>query len=419
MKANHTRNRVIKLGVLGVYRGRTMIDYCKHDERVRLAAVCDCRAEELNKLKNDLKDESISYYENFDDFLAGDIDAVVLANFANEHAPFAIRCLHSGKHVLSEVLPVQNFAEAVALAEAVEQSKKVYAYAENYCFLPAPREMRRLYRNGNLGTFEYGEGEYLHNCEPGWHSITYGDPNHWRNTMSAFYYCTHSIGPLLHITGLRPVKVTGFEMPYNNRMARMGAKAGWGSLIIITLENGAVIKSLHGVGSSKNSVWYSVYGSLGAVESKREAAEGEHTVYSNLDQFEGENADHRQAYSPTDEFGKQAEAMGHGGSDFYTMWNFISKISGQKDAEIIDVYEALDMFLPGLLAYRSVLAGGISMSVPDFRNPTQREPYRNDFACTDPKAANNQLQPSYSKGNPEVPAQIYEQARKTYLNSLK
>ena len=33
------------------------------------------------------------------------------------------------------------------------------------------------------------------------------------------------------------------------------------------------------------------------------------------------------------------------------MRHFIDKISGKADAEIIDVYEALDMFLPGLLAF--------------------------------------------------------------------
>ena len=160
--------------------------------------------------------------------------------------------------------------------------------------------MRRLYRSGALGAFEYGEGEYLHNCEPAWHSITYGDPAHWRNNMSVFFYCTHSIGPLIHISGLKPVKVTGFEMPFNNRMARMGAKAGWGSVIMITLENGAVLKCLQGVGPSKNSVWFSVYGSLGTAESRRETADGKHDVYCDLDLYEGENAAHKRAYTPKD-----------------------------------------------------------------------------------------------------------------------
>lgn len=410
--------QTVKIGVLGVYRGRTMIEYCKHDSRVKLAAVCDKRKDALQKMKEELNDESISYYENFEDLLESDVDAIVLANYANEHAPYAVKCLEHGKHVLSEVMPVQNFAEAVALVEAVEKTGKIYDYAENYCYMVAPREMRRLYKSGALGEFEYGEGEYLHNCEAGWHTITYGDPNHWRNNMSAFFYSTHSIGPLIHITGLKPVKVTGFEMPYNNRMARMGAKAGWGSLIIITLENGAVIKSLHGVGPSKNSVWFSVYGSLGTAESRREAADGDCAIYTDLDEFEGENADRKNKYTPKDEFSERAEAAGHGGSDFFTMWHFVSKILGEENAEIIDVYEALDMFLPSLLAYRSVLAGGVSMDVPDFRNPAEREKYRRDFACTDPKVAGDMLQPSYSKGNPYVPSEVYEKLRKAYLKTL-
>ncbi len=410
--------QTVKIGVLGVYRGRTMIEYCKHDSRVKLAAVCDKRKDALQKMKEELNDESISYYENFEDLLESDVDAIVLANYANEHAPYAVKCLEHGKHVLSEVMPVQNFAEAVALVEAVEKTGKIYDYAENYCYMVAPREMRRLYKSGALGEFEYGEGEYLHNCEAGWHTITYGDPNHWRNNMSAFFYSTHSIGPLIHITGLKPVKVTGFEMPYNNRMARMGAKAGWGSLIIITLENGAVIKSLHGVGPSKNSVWFSVYGSLGTAESRRETAEGNCAIYTALDEFEGENADRKNKYTPKDEFSERAEAAGHGGSDFFTMWHFVSKILGEENAEIIDVYEALDMFLPSLLAYRSVLAGGVSMDVPDFRNPAEREKYRRDFACTDPKVAGDMLQPSYSKGNPYVPSEVYEKLRKAYLKTL-
>ena len=94
------------------------------------------------------------------------MDCVVLANYANEHAPYAIRCLKAGKHVLSEVLPVQTMREAVELIEAVEQSGKVYAYAENYCYMPATRKLRQYYRDGALGSFEYGEGEYMHNCEP-------------------------------------------------------------------------------------------------------------------------------------------------------------------------------------------------------------------------------------------------------------
>lgn len=86
-------------------------------------------------------------------------------------------------HVLSEVLPCQTIAEAVLLVEAIEKSNKIYSYAENYCYMAAPSEMRKLYREGKLGVFEYGEGEYMHNCESVWPRITHGNKDHWRNKI--------------------------------------------------------------------------------------------------------------------------------------------------------------------------------------------------------------------------------------------
>ncbi|MCR5484705.1 MAG: hypothetical protein K6F09_03840, partial [Clostridiales bacterium] len=299
---------------------------------------------------------------------------------------------------------------------------KLYAYAENYCYMPAPRKMRELVKNGVIGEFEYGEGEYMHNCESIWDSCTHGDPNHWRNTMHACYYCTHSIGPLIHISRLRPVKVTGFELPFNERMKRMGAKAGAQGIEIITLENGAVLKSIHGVGVSKNSVWYSVYGSKGRLESEREDVEeskGVDKLYVNCDKNEGDNCSSSKAVSTEDFLSKKAAESGHGGSDYYTMYNFIEKLRGSEDADTVDVYEALDMFLPGMFAYRSVLNGGIPMDIPDLRNKEKREKWRNDTQCTDPNVAGDMLVPSYSKGNPEIPAEIYEKIVESYNIKLE
>ena len=400
----------VKIGVLGAGRGATMIKYCTHAENAELVAVCDKSEYFLNSVKKKIGEEGIAWYSDFDEFLQHDMDAVVLANYATEHVPFAIRCMEAGKHVISEVLPCQTMKEAVELVEAVEKYGKVYAYAENYCFMPAPREMRRLYREGKLGTFEYGEGEYFHNCEGIWAKITQGDPNHWRVNMTASYYCTHSIGPLLHITGLRPVRVTGFELPFNARMERMGAKAGLGGIEMIELENGTVVKSAHGIGISKNSIWFSVYGSKGRAESAREDIEAEDVqmLYTNLDEYEGENAKHIKAYKPQDELSEAASIYGHGGSDYYSMWNFVEKIKGNPDADIIDVYEALDMGFTGLFGYESVMKGGVPVEIPDFRKPENREKYRNDTRCTDPVKAGDMLIPSYSKGNPEIPQETYE-----------
>ena len=237
---------MIRIGVIGVGRGKNMMKYCLQMGTAELVAICDKWEEGLEQRKKDFAGYNVSFYTDYDEFLKHDMDAVVLANYATEHAPFAIKAMKAGKHVLSEVLPVQTMKEAVELVEAVEESGLIYAYGENYCYMPAPYEMKKLYEKGEIGEFEYGEGEYIHNCESIWHSITYGEEDHWRNNMFSTFYCTHSMGPLIHITGLRPVSVVGFEGTKNHRGLRGGAKAGAFGIEMVTLENGGIIKSIHG-----------------------------------------------------------------------------------------------------------------------------------------------------------------------------
>ncbi len=410
--------RKIKVGLLGVGRGLTLWQYCKEAQNAELVAVCDKWEEGLASAKTKIADENVTYYTDYDAFLKHDMDAVFLANYATEHAPFAIKAMQAGKDVISEVLPAQTMAEAVELIECVEQTGKKYFYAENYCYMNGPYEMRRKYLNGDLGEFEYGEGEYMHNCELCWEDITYGDPGHWRNNMSAFYYCTHSASPLLHITGMRPVSVTGFEGTFNARMARMGAKAGHMGVEMVTLENGALFKSIHGIGPSKGSIWYSVYGSKGRMETAREdcRCEGVNTVYANLDRVEGVWEDNVVRYHPKDEIAQKGAHHGHYGSDYVCFWQAFEYLLGSPKADPIDVYEALDSWMIGFFAYVSVLEGGIPKAIPDLRKKEVRDLYRNDRRCTDPAVAGEQLLPSYSKGNPDIAPEIYEGHKNKWLN---
>jgi len=411
----------IRVGVLGGFRGGSMIKYCKQAENAEIVAICDKLPAVLEKQKKEAEGYDIEFYDNFEDFIKHDMDAVVLANYANEHAPFAIKAMKAGKHVFSEVLPVQTMKEAVELIETVEETGKIYAYGENYCYMPAPYEMRRLYREGKIGEFEYGECEYVHNCESIWPSITYGDSEHWRNNMYATFYCTHSIGPIIHMTGLRPVSVTGFESPMTERNLRNGAKSGQFGIEMITLENGGIVKSIHG-GLYKNSIWYCAYGSKGRMECAREDAKDGHikTIYVNADEYSGEyGEEHLEKYRPTRPEDDKINGFGHGGSDFYSMYNFIEKIKGNPLADTIDVYEALDMFLPGMFAYRSVLDGGVPKSIPNLRDKAEREKWRNDTACTDPKTAGDFLLPVFSKGNPDISPDVYERMAKLFEEGKK
>ena len=412
----------IRIGVMGLFRGTSMINFCKAFEGAELVAICDKWEEGVARKKKQLGNSAITFYTSFDEFINHDMDAVVLANYATEHAPFAIRCLKKGLHVFSEVLPVQTMKEAVELIEAVEESGKVYAYGENYCYMAAPREMKKLYREGKLGEFEYGEGEYIHNCDTIWPSLTYGDRDHWRNNMYATFYCTHSLGPIIHITGLRPVSVVGFEGTQNARNLSIGCKAGAFGMEMVTLENGGIVKSIHG-GLMRDSVWYSLYGSKGRMESNRWMSEKSKTqlITVDLDEYPGQyrkTKECMQTYQPTSEYAKTEALFGHGGSDFHSMYNFLKKINGDEDADIIDVYEAMDMFLPGMFAWRSILNGSIPMQIPNLRDPAVREEYRNDTACTDPNVAGDMLLPTFSLGTPDIDDKVYDLVKQAWETDL-
>ena len=411
----------VKIGVLGAYRGTSMINYCKRADNTEVVAICDKSQKAIETQCKNAEGLDITFYDNFEDFIKHDMDAVVLANYANEHAPFAIKAMKLGKHVFSEVLPVQTMKEAVELIEAVEETGMIYAYGENYCYMPAPYEMKKLYKQDKIGEFEYGECEYIHNCESIWPSITYGEEDHWRNNMYSTFYCTHSLGPIIHMTGLRPVLVTGFEGTKNERKLRTGAKAGAFGIEMVTLENGGIVKSIHG-GLYKDSIWYSVYGSKGRMECGREDAKDGHIykIYVNADNFSGEYGGEKlESYNPTHGNEHKIEGFGHGGSDFYSMYHFVEKIKGNPDADIIDVYEAMDMFLPGMFAYRSILDGGVPKEIPNLRDKAVRELWRNDTACTDTKVAGDMLLPTFSKGTPEINDSVYDYMKKLWDEECK
>ncbi|MBO5270665.1 MAG: hypothetical protein J6B77_07760, partial [Clostridia bacterium] len=271
------------------------------------------------------------------------------------------------------------------------------------------------------GEAQYGEGEYIHDCSSIWPKITYGERDHWRNRMHANFYCTHSLGPLIAITGLRPKSVVGFETKPMQSMRELGGTHGAG-IEMVTMENGAVFKSIHGgLKREPSSVNYELYCEKGMMESGRLPENKKFNLY-----MEGEELCKGtwESYDPDSDVAKEArEAAGvstHGGSDFYPTHCFIEKILGGEDGKwSIDVYTAVDMGICGILAYRSVLAGNIRVDVPNLRNKDERDAFRNDNACTTPEVAGDQLLPitSFPEYQAPLPDEVYDRVRETWLAS--
>ena len=72
------------------------------------------------------------------------------------------------------------------------------------------------------------------------------------------------------------------------------------------------------------------------------------------------------------------------------------------------------MGICGILAFRSILNGGVPTEIPDLRDKKQRDIWRNDTACTDPAVAGDMLLPTFSKGTPDIDDGVYEYVKKLW-----
>ncbi len=405
--------RKVRVGVFGGYRGEVMVREVLAHKDAELVAVCDkwdfaidlCR-----KAAEEFGNYNVTYYSDFEKFFEHDMDAVVVANYAHEHAPYAIRLLDSGRHVMSECLTCSCMKEAVELIEAVERSGKVYSYAENYCYTPVRWEMRERYRRGDIGELMYAEGEYLHNCAPSWPELTYGDRDHWRNMMPSTFYCTHSIGPILYMTGLRPVQVSAFETPCMPFMRKLGTASGTLGMEIVTLNNGAMLKSLHFNIKSNRHSNYQLNGDLGGCQ---DLGDGRIAVYTEQPDQNG-RGEHK-VYTP-DSIIAEAANSGHGGGDFYTTHYFIRSILGDEVARerSINVYDAVDMCIPGTLGFKSVVNGNQPVKVPNLRNKEERDAYRNDTFCSFPHIAGSMYHSNNVKGDDYIPDEVFAEVERRW-----
>lgn len=410
MASRKTRQKPVRVGVFGIGRGQNFAAQAAAMDDVELAAVCDRRERALTEFA--ARYPQVATYDDYDAMLEHDLDAVVLANYATEHAPAAVKALQRGLHVQSESIAVKTMGEAVELVRAVEASGRVYMYAENYAYMSFAQEMACLYQKGEIGEFRYGEGEYVHPVSAEtklWLSPTF---DHWRNWIPATYYCTHSMSPIMYTTHLRPVQVSGFVIPWdpqNEACTETYKRNDLAAIIMVQMENGAYAKLLFGA-LERNYVWYRIYGTKGEMENSR-TDPGMLMVHKEpWNKAPGEPAD--VMYRPEfRQHHEQASRSGHGGGDYFMLREFVDAIRTGTQP-FFDVYRGLQMSCLGILAYRSALNRNVSLDVPSFRDAAELAPYEGDnWTCDPAEAGDGQPLPSVL-GEIEKPRRLRQRVAK-------
>ncbi len=369
----------IKIGVFGCGRGASYYESILMNNG-EIVAVCDFDEEKMiNSVKN--LAEKPACYTDFEDFFRHDMDAVFLANYFHEHAPYAVRFLEKGVHVLSECTTNSTMAEGVALVRAAEKSKAIYMLAENYPFMKFNQEMRRVYRSGNLGKFLYGEGEYNHPADPngGWLIDIRPFEKHWRNHTPRTYYVTHSLAPLMYITGATPKRITAMPVyaPFDDEEAKATAlHSGDRAAIMTCINDDNSVYRFTGCaafGAHDNS--YRICGTKGQIENVR----GGKVMLRYNDWEIPEGEEERKYYDPEwpSELKELIEKTGHGGGDFFVMKEFFDCIREGRKPEF-DEYFGTTCSSVAILGCRSMKQYGVPYDIPDFHLEEDRVKYEND-----------------------------------------
>lgn len=372
----------IRIGLFGAGRG---MDLAKNFMLLDadIVAICDNHKDRRAAAMKQL-DKTVAEYEDFDEFIKHPMDAVILANNFYQHAPYAIKCFEKNLHVFCECVSNSTMSEGVALIRAFEKSKSIYMLAENYPQMKFNREMKRVVEGGTLGKIMYAEGEYNHPVSPWDTDFTKRYrfyPKHWRHFLPATYYITHSLGPVMHITGATPKKVSAFPMyaPLPDDVPTASYNADQAANITTLNDDGSVFRvtAWATYGAHHNS--YRICGTKGQVENLRGMDGRVMLRYNKWDMPQGVEQD--QLYMPS--WNDKDEALikksGHGGGDFLTARMFVECLKeGKQPPHPFDVYSATVMSSVAILGHRSVLDGGNTYDIPDFRKEEDRKKYEND-----------------------------------------
>ena len=355
-------NKVIKLGVVGLKRGAYVAWTLIGDKNVVIRAIADRDPETLKACKEDYERNGVKdflCFDNIEDLLKSDIDAVYIATDKPLHTKHTVMALEAGKHVLSEIPVIETMEEAQILRDAVAAHPELKYMAGENCFYWAFIEAwKKMYEEGKFGDIMYAEAEYLHAPHPD-EIKPYEPENHWRRFNPAITYLTHSLGPLLYILDDHCVSVSCMApdvAKYNKY--RDGNENG---VAIFKTAKGTVIRVFIGfgayVGFDHN---FALYGTKGTVMTDKTKPLEEAHSFAKL--YEIPNTFEKFFEIPV-ALSNTGDVYGHGGVDARMIREFIKCIIDDTKPPI-DIEMGIRISMPGIIAAESAKLGGELLQIP-------------------------------------------------------
>lgn len=342
-------DRKIRVGIVGYGTCQFGAAFSFQDhpnvEVVAVSDLFDDRCEALAKAcRCDKK------YPSLEELVKDDnIEAVFVATDAPSHARHCIEVLKHGKHVACAVPAVfGSLEDAEKLYQAVKASGLKYMMFETSSFHADCYAMRQVYQAGGFGRLIYSEGEYYH-----FHTHQIGSYKDWRVGSIPLWYPTHSTAYYVGVTDkpFTSVSCTGFSADIASY--KPGANVYQNTFtdeiaLFETAEGGtsrmAMCKGIRGKGGETGRV----FGEQGWMEGTK---------------YQGSMKKLPSIARPPLPPG--VKAGGHGGSHGQLTNEFVLSILADRKP-LVDIVQALNMTVGGIVAHQSALKGGERLKVPQY-----------------------------------------------------
>lgn len=351
----------LRWGVSGLGRGRLFVEKLNAVPDCEVVAVCDPNERALGAF------DGLACHTDYEAFIGeANLDAVALIGPGPTHAPQALMALERGMHVVSETPCVYSLEEADAVVAAVRGAGRKYMLAEDYIFMGWVQRLRELVEAGELGEIVAGQGEYTHDCrglfllEPDGGYVPWSErASHpearpsWRATdLPPLKYCSHTLGPLLHVMQDHCVRASGFHsgshtFPDTGVIDLESA--------VLQTERGAVITLTNGFGVAHPFAFFiALIGTRGSVRCVSFGTPGV-KVFTDTEGGGWRALETEWSERPD-------------GRDWLIVMleEFVESVR-QDSAPPIDVVTSMEFTVPGICGHMSAEQGGGVIEIPDYR----------------------------------------------------
>jgi len=354
-------DRKVRIGVVGGGFGASFQWHL--DPNCIVEAVSDLRTDRRTRLQQVYGCEKA--YESLEKLvLDPKIEAVAVFTGAPDHARHVIHCMQHDKHVISAVPACLTLEEAEQMKEAKEGKGLKYMMAETSYYRTPTIFAREVWADGAFGNFLYTEVEYYHHArkEIGKSPLLwYNGQKTWRYGFPPMLYVTHSSGFHVGVTRERFTEVSclgwgpdhevyrenAYDNPFKNTVGLFKTDRG-------NICRCNVCWHLHAGG--ERAQWLGEFASL-----YMSSSSGQPFVFKRAGQSDVKTAPSYMSRLPE----PMRIGTGHGGSHTFLTHEFIAALAEDREPAI-DLYEALAMTVPGIVANQSARKGGEQLKVPCF-----------------------------------------------------